>query len=82
MNSLRSFLSRENAQVFGWENYSISVINDPKRALTASRNEVVVGGLVSDLQTIANESFGTELEDQSQPCPRAERHIETIPRIW
>jgi ribosomal protein S18 acetylase RimI-like enzyme len=66
MNSLRSFLSRENALVFGWENYSISVLDDPKRALTAHCNEAVVGGLVRDLQIIANESFGTELEDQSQ----------------
>lgn len=70
MESLKSFLLSKYAEVCLWRSYSISVIEQPKRALTDAENEKIVDSLITDLEIITTESFGLELENQTSDGTR------------
>jgi hypothetical protein len=65
MKTFRDFLSEQCAWSVGWNGATISVLDNPRLVLTDSVNTDIVDRLMGDLQKIATESFGTELDNET-----------------
>ncbi|MFZ2390273.1 MAG: GNAT family N-acetyltransferase [Minisyncoccales bacterium] len=63
---LQEFLTKQGAIMFPWQDgISISVLKKPKSILTDPNNKEVIDNIINDLEVITTESFGTELEKQT-----------------
>ena len=76
MKSIREFLSQERNSVVDFKGCSISILEDPKPKLLATDCVIMLDGLLSDLQVLTAESFGTELERHS--CDGVRDHIVNV----
>ena len=76
MRSIREFLSQERNAITDFKGCSISVLENPKPKLLAEEHTTMLDGLLSDLQVLTAESFGTELERHS--CDGVRDHIVNV----
>lgn len=65
MENLQTFLLQQGGHTREWEGLSISVLENPKPALTDDTHKEFVDDLIDKLQVITSQSFGIELEEQS-----------------
>ncbi len=76
MSNLREFLSANNARSFAWNGAMISILPEPKLALTSEKHVEFVDQLISKLETLTSGSFGRELENHTQDGVRC--HVENV----
>ncbi|MEI6479928.1 MAG: GNAT family N-acetyltransferase [bacterium] len=65
MQTFSDFLSKQNVWSVDWEGATISVLDNPRLILTDSVNAEVVDRLIVDLKKITAESFGADLDNDT-----------------
>ena len=65
MKTFSDFLSEQDVWSVGWNGATISVLDNPVGLLGDPAHTEVVGRLITDLQKITAESFGTELDTKT-----------------
>lgn len=77
---LKEFLSKQGAIVLPCQDgISISVLKTPKPVLTSPENEKVVEKIIDELDVIATESFGAQLDKQTDDGVR--NHVIAVDSI-